>query len=233
MCLLIFEHFHLERQARPPIMAQPQLYRLPPVISDAHAHHATMQNAFFTHTMQNKANSIQFAYQALCSPRISTLLKAILHGYLKGCPNMMAHGVSKYLNPSPATAKGHMKRPCQGILSKHHVLTPATSHKLLQVPLTKPTRHEDVELIPLNDIDSDYSFGFDRPTTCTAMIKSNKDSKTNIFCFATFADKHMGIVYGLDRHLSVHVPQGECLLSFCVSLQIEHNFSIVDYKLQQ
>ncbi len=31
----------------------------------------------FTHTVQTKANSIKFAHQSLCSPHISTLLKAI------------------------------------------------------------------------------------------------------------------------------------------------------------
>jgi hypothetical protein len=46
------------------------------VIADAHAHLA-VQIAFFTHTVQTKANSIQFAHQSLCSPQISTLLKAI------------------------------------------------------------------------------------------------------------------------------------------------------------
>ena len=32
---------------------------------------------FFTHTIQTKANSIKFAHQLMCSPTISTLLKAI------------------------------------------------------------------------------------------------------------------------------------------------------------
>jgi hypothetical protein len=80
------------------------------VIANAHAY-STTQIAFFMHTVQTKANSIQFAHQSLCSPRISTLLKAIRRSYLKGCPNLTAHGITKYLNPSPATAKGHMKRP--------------------------------------------------------------------------------------------------------------------------
>jgi hypothetical protein len=86
-----------------------------PVISKAHAHHATTQIAFFTHTVQNKVNSIQSAHQALCSPHISTLFRAFRRGYLKGCPNLTTHRVLKYLNLSPATAKGHMKRPHQGI----------------------------------------------------------------------------------------------------------------------
>jgi hypothetical protein len=75
------------------------------------------QVGFFTHTIQTKANSIKFAHQSLCSPCISTLLKAIQRGFLKGCPNLTAKGVTRYLNPSPATAKGHMKRPNQGICS--------------------------------------------------------------------------------------------------------------------
>ena len=72
---------------------------------------------FFTHTVRTKANSIKFALQSMCSPTISTLLKAIRRGYLDGCPNLSAKGVTRYLNPSPATAKGHMKRPHQGIRS--------------------------------------------------------------------------------------------------------------------
>jgi hypothetical protein len=43
----------------------------------AHAHFVTTQIAFFTHAVRNKANIIHFAHQSLCSPCISTLLKAI------------------------------------------------------------------------------------------------------------------------------------------------------------
>ncbi len=75
------------------------------------------QVSLFTHTVRTKANSIKFAHQSLCSPPISTLLKAIRRGFLKRCPNLTAKGVTRYLNPSPATAKGHMKWPHQGIRS--------------------------------------------------------------------------------------------------------------------
>jgi hypothetical protein len=85
-----------------------------PVVAGAHAHSAT-QIAFFTHTVRNKANSIHFAHQSLYSPCIST--QSIRCGYLKECLNITAKGVSKYLNPSPATAKGHMKCSRQGIRS--------------------------------------------------------------------------------------------------------------------
>jgi hypothetical protein len=44
-------------------------------------------------------------------------MKASKKGFLKGCPNLRKELVTKYLNPSPATAKGHMKRPKKGIHS--------------------------------------------------------------------------------------------------------------------
>jgi hypothetical protein len=101
--------------------------------------------AFFTHTMQNKANSIWFAHQSLCSPKISMLLKAIQCGYLKGCPNLIAIGIAQYLNPSPATAKGHMKCPRMGIQ--------ITQRKVTTVPVTTPT-HTYLPLCNDQSIDS-------------------------------------------------------------------------------
>ncbi len=52
------------------------------------------QLGLFTQTIQTKANSIKFAHQSLCSLRSSTLLKAIRRGFLKGCPNLTAKGVT-------------------------------------------------------------------------------------------------------------------------------------------
>jgi hypothetical protein len=53
----------------------------------------------------------------IMQPMISALLKAIRHGFLKGCPNLTTAGVTRYLNPSPASAKGHTKHLHQGIHS--------------------------------------------------------------------------------------------------------------------
>jgi hypothetical protein len=47
-----------------------------PVVANTHAHPA-VQIAFSTHTVRTKANNLHFAHQSLCSPQISTLLKAI------------------------------------------------------------------------------------------------------------------------------------------------------------
>jgi hypothetical protein len=71
----------------------------------------------FTHSVRTRANSVMFAHQSLCNPKISMLLKATRRGFVRGCPNMSKQLILKYLNPSPATAKGHMKQPRHGIRS--------------------------------------------------------------------------------------------------------------------
>jgi hypothetical protein len=73
--------------------------------------------AMFTHSVRTRANTVKFGHQAMCDPKISSLLKALRKGFLKGCPNLSEELVTKYLNPNPATAKGHMKRPRTGIRS--------------------------------------------------------------------------------------------------------------------
>ena len=73
--------------------------------------------AMFTHSVRTCANAVKFSHQSLCNPKISSLMKALRKGYLKGCLNLSEELVTKYLNPSPATAKGHMKRPKKGIRS--------------------------------------------------------------------------------------------------------------------
>jgi hypothetical protein len=143
----------------------------------------TTQIAFFTHTVHNKANSIRFTHQYLCSPRISTLLKAIQRSYLKGCPNMTKHGVTKYLNPSPASAKGHMKRPRHGIWSTHGGTAPT-------IPNIIPAAHAP------SLQGSDMSHASNQSNLqLTNVIEPDEETAANVFCFAAFADKHTGVLY--------------------------------------
>jgi hypothetical protein len=79
--------------------------------------HGQSHIAVFTHSVQTRANAVKFAHQSLCNPNISTLLKATRCGFLMGCPNINEELILKYLNPSLATGKGHMKRPGHGIQS--------------------------------------------------------------------------------------------------------------------
>ncbi len=98
----------------------------------------------FTHVVRTKANGIKFAHQLLCSPTILTIFKAIRRGFLNRCPNLSAKGVSRYLNPSPATAKDHMKRPHQVIQrTKVQQPRPPTSNWLDITSHATPTADED------------------------------------------------------------------------------------------
>jgi hypothetical protein len=148
---------------------------------------------FFTHTIQTKANSIKFAHQSMCSPTISTLLKAIRRGYLDGGPNLSAKGVTRYFDPSPATAKGHMKRPHQGIRS-------TTAHQPHPPPSGRqgPTVHA----APIADDDSWIDNIFEPPVQArpfnhgpAVLVEDDNSSVGNIFCFAAFADKRTGLLY--------------------------------------
>ena len=102
------------------------------------------QVATFAHTVRTKANATKYAHQSFCSPRLSSFLKAIRRGFLTGCPNLTSNNVTRYLNPSPASSKGHMKRPHQGIRSTRprqpptqRVTLPTThdSHNTMMLPL--------------------------------------------------------------------------------------------------
>ncbi len=105
---------------------------LPTVTPD---YHPGINLATFMHSVRTQANAVKFAHQSLCNPKISTLLKATRKGFLKGCPNMTKKLITKYLNASPGTAKGHMKRPRHEIKSTH----PKHHKAILQPVPTMPT----------------------------------------------------------------------------------------------
>jgi hypothetical protein len=102
--------------------------------------------ATFTHSVRTRANTVKFAHQSLCNPKILSLMKAIRRGFLKGCPNLNQELVVKYLNPSPATAKGHMKRPKQGIRSTRKTL-PNKGDSVINIPTT--IRQEAPIILPI------------------------------------------------------------------------------------
>jgi hypothetical protein len=162
---------------------------------NAHAHHATTEIVFFMHTAQNKANSIQFAHQSLCSPRISTLLKAIRCGYLKGCPNLSAAGISKYFNLSSVTTKSHMKWPCMGIQS-----TRRTHIHAAAIPQEQDDPN-DAAIVSVNQSgiisldNSSVASTPPRPSNTNIIISDDELSEANIFCFAAFANKQTGTLY--------------------------------------
>ncbi len=171
-----------------------------PVVANARAN-LTTQIAFFTHTLQNKENSICFAHQSLCNPHILTLLKAIWRGYLKGCPNLTAKGVTKYLNPSPATAKGHMKQPHQGIRSTRQgssvttvIYTPSyhqstSTPSTMMTPMTSSNLHPPIAPIIVTPISSRTMIRQALPT-CFAFLPHLQTSKMGHFTMTSLVHSH-------------------------------------------
>jgi hypothetical protein len=185
----------------------PSLHNLPrpcPSISCApHPPRKQFEGVSFLHSVRTPANNVKFIHQALCNPKISTLLRATRHGFLKGCPHISKKLITKYLNPSPATAKGHMKRLRHGIRS-----TTPKKPKALQ-PAYQPQETELVfpPSIPKameHSVHSDNSSGSDTPDPNPGVgcerhliISDDEEESTiaNIFAFGAFADKHNGIIY--------------------------------------
>jgi hypothetical protein len=95
----------------------PCLGRAPHVGDSSESAHPAITLSTFMHSVRTRSNALNFSHQSLCSPKVSSLLKAVHRGFLNGCPNMSVKLILKYLNPSAATAKGHMKRPRHGIRS--------------------------------------------------------------------------------------------------------------------
>ncbi len=127
-------------------------------------------------------------HQSFCNPPITSLIKAINAGFLRGAPHLNAKSVQKYLMPSPATLKGHMKRPRKGLRST----TPKLTHASLpRLPCVPSIHHPFMPgLIP--DYDNEDNNDEPRPAFIDDI---NNESIANVFCFGAFANKNTGVIY--------------------------------------
>jgi hypothetical protein len=150
------------------------------------------------HSVRMQANAFKFAHQSLCNPKISTLLKATRKGFNKGCPNMTKKLITKYLNASPGTAKGHMKHPRHGIKSTGLKHPKAILQPVPTMP-TAPTQPAAQQMPPTLPIINELPVHPGQAYSGTLepdLIGSNEDKLiANIFCFGAFADKNKSIVY--------------------------------------
>ena len=119
-------------------------------------------------------------------------MKALRKGYLKGCPNLSEELVTKHLNPSPATAKGHMKRPKKGIRSTQKQVKTKGDSKIPSIPVPVPQAATHPFLLFMEPMP------YKGPAYNARMeVKyiSDDESIANVFCFGAFADKVSGVVY--------------------------------------
>jgi hypothetical protein len=113
------------------------------------------------------------------------------------CPNLTKKLITKYLNASPGTAKGHMKRPLHGIKSTHPkppkaILQPVPT--MLAAP-SKPVAIREPHALPIIKFPVYPGQAYSR-TSVPNLIGSDEDKLiANPFCFRAFADKNNSIVY--------------------------------------
>ncbi len=136
-----------------------------------------------------KENNIKFTHQSLCNPPKSSILVPIYHSFPRGAPHLTMNAVIKYLPPSPATSKAHMKQPQQGLGS----MTP-------KIPsFTTPTgthNHSMPNLNPHVNLNYNFNDEEDLPSACANLIDNfDCHSIANIFCFGAFANKITNVAY--------------------------------------
>jgi hypothetical protein len=128
-------------------------------------------------------------HQSLCNPPKLSFLAAIPCGFLCRDPQLTTKTVIKYLPPSPAMSKGHMKQPHQGLCST----TP-------KIPcLTTPTSAYNCSMPNLNlHANHNYNFNGDKdlPSARANLFNEFDDhSMASIFCFGAFTNKTTNILY--------------------------------------
>ena len=70
--------------------------------------------------LNSKKGIIEFLHTALFSPVKSTWLRAIRRNHFITWPGINSHDVTKYLQPTIATAKGHLDRKIKNINSTNN-----------------------------------------------------------------------------------------------------------------
>jgi len=119
-------------------------------------------------------------------------MKALRKGYLKGCPNLSEELVTKYLNPSPATSKGHMKRPKKGIRSTQKQMKTKGDSNIPSIPV--PVPQAAPHALPLFVEPLSYN-GLAYSARMEVNYITDDESIVNVFCFGAFTNKVSGVVY--------------------------------------
>jgi hypothetical protein len=124
----------------------------------------------------------------MCNPKISSLLKALQKEFVNGCPNLSDKLVTKYLNLSSATARGHMKCPKKGIRSTSKKAKTKGNENVQPVSASLP-QIVPPHLLQYNKEPQPYP-GLAYGVRLEGVnIIPDDELIANIFCFGAFADK--------------------------------------------
>ena len=154
-------------------------------------------------------------------------MKALKKGFLS------KELVTKYLNPSPTTAKGHMKRPKKGIRSMKtkplRALSQSPQQPAVATILRPPIAQVNPPILPLFDEVRPYH-GPAYNAKIGPNIIADDESITNVFCFGAFANKITGVV---KNYLTGNFPLMSLDGSVCfcfVSLQDKLDIGHAHYQ---
>ena len=160
-------------------------------------------------------------------------MKALKKGFLKGCPILSEELVTKYLNPSPATAKGHMKRPKKWIHSTRMKPLQALMQNQQQPAVNSIWRQPIAQAIPpilplINNVPPYHGLAYHAPIGPN--IIADDDSIANVFCFGAFADKITGVVYNNLMGNFPFMSLDKCMFFCLVSLQDKLNIGHANHQ---
>jgi hypothetical protein len=134
---------------------------------------------------------------------------------LKGCSNLNEEMVTKYLNPSPVMAKGHMEQPKKGLRStqpKKSEKGASPSNAPAPVPQIAPPD------LPIFAEPSPYQGPAYGARTDINLIQDNKSS-ASMFCFGAFAEKvcKVVVVSRLDMYRTKVLMYRTMVLMACLT----------------
>jgi hypothetical protein len=117
-------------------------------------------------------------------------------GFLKGCPNLSEKLILEYLNPSPATAKGHMKRPHHSIKSMQTKTTQPPAVSPIATTLPAPFLPGAPYVLPPAAVQPNPILHQANVRALPHIILDDGNASiARVFCFGAFANAHTGVVF--------------------------------------
>jgi len=153
--------------------------------------------AAFTHSIRTRANAVKFSHQSLCSPTISSLMKASKKGFLKGCSDLSEDLVTTLIPRLQQLAGTSIPR--------------------------SPIAHANPPILPLFNEAPPYH-GPAYNVTIGPNIIADDEFIANVFCFGAFAEKITGVVYNdLTENFPFMSLDGSlCFLSCITTRQTQY-----------
>ncbi len=170
-------------------------------------------HAFCLHTSQCH----QIWASVVVQPKDFLPFESIAKGLSQKVPQYQWGTCTKYLNPSPATAKGHMKRPKKGIRSTQPKQWAKTSKPPALVPQIAP------QVLPIFDEPPPFNGPAYNAWKMHMWYPTTSQLPMFFFVLEPLQIKQWSGVQWSHRKLSIHVDWWQCLLFCNVPLQNQCN----------